>query len=436
MTDCTMDAKFMDTTMHRSLRPSKRLAAALLLLVAITSAGSTSCPAGQPSKYKSSNSKPPLVSFSTTEANVEIIDINPSAFAPRESFYGDWAERFPPSSPLLNYHAKDDPERALEAVHDAYAFVARWLPPPALARLAAFPFRKSGPSALVMRGLPIDADVPPTPAKASVFDDSAAAADGRSALVPVAESWLLGVARVLGLPVAAPYSNGDRGGLVRDITQNPGDVGDLPMHRDYPAIARNPDAMADSGEPELLLLLGVRSDPGDGGGKWARTVVMDSARLMEAISSEDEATLRTKKILVEFRLPNGDFVPVSEPFYPILDDEDGVPVVTLHNLPRARHSSPDGGDAAVEAYGRVSQMAFDLGELVTLGPGDLLIIHNSRLVHGRTRFGSDETRSDGTGRWLVKSYVSNRLWRVPGSPFGGFAAYPTLSATDWRMPGE
>ena len=118
-----------------------RISAALLLAAAFAS-GETRSPPSCSAGY---------CQISTTDANIEIIDIDPRAF-PREEFYDNWEQRFPPSSPLLNFNAKEDPEGALDAVHDAYAFVARWLPPQALAKLATFPFRKDGPSALVLRG--------------------------------------------------------------------------------------------------------------------------------------------------------------------------------------------------------------------------------------------------------------------------------------------
>ena len=363
-----------------------------------------------------------------TTGNVEIIDIDPVVFAPKSSFYKSWEEAFSAaSSPLFAYNAKDDPEKALTAVHDAYAFVARWLPRNVLAKLASFPFQKDGPSALVIRGLPIDAEVPPTPTKTTVFDSVHQESD-RSTLVPVAESWLLGVTRILGIPVAAPFSKGDRGGLVRDITQNPDDAGDLPMHRDYPTLA----LQSPVGEPEILILFGVRSDAGDDG---AQTVVMDSARLLQAIKPSDLAILKESTIVTEIELPTGDWIPISKPFNAIQDDEDGNTVVTLHNLPKAKYLSPDGGAATVEAYERVSRLAFDMGERINLRPGDVLVIQNSRLVHGRTKFNAKETCCNGSGRWLVKSYASNRLWRIPGSAGGGLVDYPNFSSMDWKGPG-
>ena len=123
---------------------------------------------------------------------------------------------------------------------------------------------------------------------------------------------------------------------------------------------------------------------------------------------------------------------MGTPFHTIMDNEDGTITVTLNNLSPLRYQSPDGGTVAVEAYNRVSQLAFDMGEVIDLQPGDMLIIQNSRLVHGRTKFHTTNTCSDGSGRWLVKSYVCNRLWRLPGSSNdSGHTDFPKLNPSGW-----
>eukprot|EP00571_Detonula_confervacea_P007319 CAMPEP_0172331786 /NCGR_PEP_ID=MMETSP1058-20130122/62103_1 /TAXON_ID=83371 /ORGANISM="Detonula confervacea, Strain CCMP 353" /LENGTH=370 /DNA_ID=CAMNT_0013049059 /DNA_START=180 /DNA_END=1292 /DNA_ORIENTATION=- len=364
--------------------------------------------------------------MASPNGNIETIDLDPRSFAPNKGFYKSWEKSFPEECPLFDYCARDSPERALMAVHDAFAFVSEWLPQSVMARLASFPFQKSGPSAILIRGFPIDTDVPPSPTKANIFDDSANRKTDQSTLVPVAESWLLGVSRILGIPVGAPYSTGDRGGLVRDITQNQDDDDVLPMHRDYPAVGR--DAKSKITEPEVLILFGVRSDVDDSG---AKTVVMDSSNLLRAIDQTDGVLLRATTIQTEIKLPTGQFLPIGQPFHPIIDNEDGTSTVTLNNLPNARYNSPDGGTPTVEAYARISQLAFDMGKRINLKAGDMLIIQNSRLVHGRTKFHSVGSCFD-SGRWLVKTYVSNRLWRIPGESLsGGHTEYPNLNPSGW-----
>ena len=359
--------------------------------------------------------------------NIEIIDIRSNSTG---EVYKSWEDRFPKESPLFHYNAEQDPEEALLAVHESLAFVMQWLPTAIISRLASFPFQKSGPSAILLRGLPIDVDIQPTPIKASVFDDAGdRETDPSTALVPIAESWLLGISRLMGFPTGAPFGTGDRGGLIRDITQAADDVNDLPMHRDYPDVALDPKFAIV--EPEIFILFGVRGDVDDSG---AKTVVMDSKRLLDMMDPTDRALLRTTTVQTEIKLPNGDYMAVGRPFLPIIDNkEDGTSIVTLNNLPKARYVSPDGGAQTVEAYKRISQLAFDKGERVNLKAGDMLIIQNSRLVHGRTKFYNIGSCL-ASGRWLIKTYVTNRLWKIPGETSLSDAAhtdYPNLNPMGW-----
>lgn len=370
-----------------------------------------------------------MLQFKTSSINnnIEIIDIKSDAIG---EVYKSWEDRFPKESPLFHYNAKQDPEEALLAVHESLAFVMQWLPTAIISRLASFPFQKSGPSAILLRGLPIDVDIQPTPIKASVFDDAGdREIDPSTALVPIAESWLLGISRLMGFPTGAPLATGDRGGLIRDITQNADDVNDLPMHRDYPDVARDPKFAIV--EPEIFILFGVRGDVDDSG---AKTVVMDSKRLLDMMDPTDRALLRTTTVQTEIKLSNGEYMAVGRPFLPIIDNkEDGTSVVTLNNLPKARYVSPDGGAQTVEAYKRISQLAFDNGERVNLKAGDMLIIQNSRLVHGRTKFYNIGSCL-ASGRWLIKTYVTNRLWKIPGETSLSDAAhtdYPNLNPMGW-----
>ena len=367
-----------------------------------------------------------LQSKTTINNNIEIIDINSSS---NGEVYKSWVNRFPKESPLFNYSAKEDPEQALLAVHESLAFAMQWLPTAIVSRLASFPYQKSGPSAILIRGLPIDVDIPPTPIKASVFDDAGDRDTDPSTLVPIAESWLLGISRLMGFPTGAPLATGDRGGLIRDITQNADDVDDLPMHRDYPDVARDPKFAIV--EPEIFILFGVRGDVDDSG---AKTVVMDSKKLLDMMDPTDRALLRTTTVQTEIKLPNGEYLSIGRPFHPVIDnEEDGTSTITLNNLPKARYVSPDGGGKTVEAYNRISQLAFDKGERVNLKAGDMLIIQNSRLTHGRTKFyntGSCLT----SGRWLIKAYVTSRLWKIPGETSLSDAAhtdYPNLNPMGW-----
>ena len=77
---------------------------------------------------------------------------------------------------------------------------------------------------------------------------------------------------------------------------------------------------------------------------------------------------------------------------------------------------------------RLQKIAFENGERISLGPGDMLIINNGRLVHGRTAF-DPHLEVGGDSRWLIKSYVTNSLLKPTGTDGSvGLVNYPRFYA--------
>ncbi|MCU1389701.1 MAG: L-lysine 3-hydroxylase, partial [Ilumatobacteraceae bacterium] len=71
-----------------------------------------------------------------------------------------------------------------------------------------------------------------------------------------------------------------------------------------------------------------------------------------------------------------------------------------------------------EAEDALSDLGFALGHhhtSVVLAPGDLLIIDNSMVVHGRSPFAA---RFDGTDRWLQRAFVVDDLSASDGERTG------------------
>jgi hypothetical protein len=96
-----------------------------------------------------------------------------------------------------------------EFVTSAHALVRRWLMPDIVARLERFIHDPSQPPVLVIRGLPVDTDLPAT------------GWDGSSKLGKyVSETWLVGISRIIGQPFLHDAVRSDRPGmslLVRDL---------------------------------------------------------------------------------------------------------------------------------------------------------------------------------------------------------------------------
>lgn len=367
---------------------------------------------------------PPFkLSHKIESSNIEIVDLRTMNSSFFKDFYSQWNHNFPPSSHLHHYNddgnATDKESSTMAAIHEAFAFAVKWLPSELVGKLCAFPYDPHGPSALVIRGLPIDEVVPPTPVKDNFSTQTASNATSNTVVVPVAETWLLGISRLLGIPHVSSFGN-TANVLVRDIIPiSKDELDDLAMHRDHPRQALGKFVL----EPEMLVLLAVRADP-EG---MTKTIVCDSAKLLEALDDKDIQLLQSNKVQVKINGTN-----FGDPFFAIepTDDDNNMDCsVTLYDFPGALVTSPEGGAATIEAYHRMAKLSFEKGERIALEPGDMLIINNGRLVHGRTKY---VPRMDGTDRWLVKSYVSNGIWGKPGTGATGRTAFPDI--TDINPP--
>lgn len=130
---------------------------------------------------------------------------------PEESFgscfeadYGSEAATWPEDlGTTRDYHKME------EFVTSAHALVRRWLMPDIVARLEHFIHDPSQPPVLVIRGLPVDTDLPST------------GWNGSSKLGKyVSETWLVGISRIIGQPFLHDAVRSDRPGmslLVRDL---------------------------------------------------------------------------------------------------------------------------------------------------------------------------------------------------------------------------
>lgn len=338
------------------------------------------------------------------------------------SFYEEWNSAFPPSS-ILHSYDESDPQTAIQAISESFVFCTKHLPTDLVSKLLSFPYDPSAPSYLVIRNLPIESlnDVPPTPFRNHLFENE----PNHKELVPIALTWILGISRLLGHLTCPPsFNKAIKERLIRSVTQFPHEHGILPMHRDY---ARK--VQAGGIEPEFLILFGIRSDEESS----VATVITDNEELIQLLDQDDIEILQKFKIQMSMtRIPGAaendgevENFPIGNSFYAIDPIEKGM--VTLYGLPNGVPTSPDGGEAAVAAYKRVEAIAFEHGDRVVLGPGDMLILNNARAVHGRTSYDSNIPIGDKS-RWMIKSYVTNAMWKGTGTDgSGGRVEYPSLS---------
>jgi L-asparagine oxygenase len=280
-----------------------------------------------------------------------------------------------------------------------------------LRELLIFRASPAAPSAALITGLPVDVDLPPTPTNGVVNR-------GR-----IGESSMLTVATMLGEPVA--YRGEKDGVLVQDVYPLPERAADpsnesssagLDFHTELTFSRSAPDRPMHEASPDYVLLLGLRCEPD----RLADTVIADARRVCGRLSPDDLEALREP--LFRLRAP-----------FSFTRDRDGSrpwsPPVALvrgsRDEPRFSFDSACGVEAlsprAERALGAFTRACRDpqVGEVVRLQAGDLLIIDNDRCAHARSPF---TARFDGHDRWLQRVYVRRSI-----------ASLPVESSTSYRV---
>ncbi|MDH6216880.1 TauD/TfdA family dioxygenase [Streptomyces pseudovenezuelae] len=288
-----------------------------------------------------------------------------------------------------------DVDRALTRYHQAFAD----LPTPLLQQIIDFGRHNDAPGLMLVRNLPRDAELPPTPADGGP-------ATGRTSFV--AEGVLLGLTGLLGEPIGVLTEKDGR--IVHDVVPMPegahaqtnqGSAVFLNFHSDitYDAIGRY-----DLANPDFLVLNCLRGAPDDD----AVTYYADARAICAALPDSVVDTLRSP--LFRLNAPGsytrdiaeGDEV-LSEPV-PILSGAARFPEIAVS----ANGTRPltRGATAALEALRQACRVAADE---VRLSPGQALLINNRKGVHARSVF---QTRYDGRDRWLQRTYIRRNLWSV------------------------
>ncbi|MCU1372690.1 MAG: L-lysine 3-hydroxylase [Ilumatobacteraceae bacterium] len=272
---------------------------------------------------------------------------------------------------------------------DDEAFVAgaaragRLFAPELVAAIEAFADDPGSSGALLLRGVPIGT-IPGTPATPT----SPTGKDLRS------EQLLLAVARLLGEPVGYLPEHG--GSIVQNLVPTKADVGRQTSTSSGVDLAFHTETAFHPHGPRHLLLLCLRGDPG------AATTLASVADLLPGLSPLTIETLRQPlfRTAVDESFGGQPGVPHG-PARPVLGGSDERPwlcwdeELTTGETPAATAALAD-LDAAVKQRRRE----------IVLTDGDLLIIDNTRCVHGRRPF---QARFDGTDRWLQRSFVVDSL---------------------------
>jgi hypothetical protein len=207
----------------------------------------------------------------------------------------------------------------------------------------------------------------------------------------VSEDTLLAVAAHLGEPVGYVQEHG--GGLVQNLVPEPGNERRQSSTSSSVRLAWHTETAFHPHKPRYLLLLCLRGDP------QAHTLLCAIDDVLPALSDDDIEVLRQKRFRTrpdESFLEPGAVGELGRPLAVLDGDEftydEDLMVGTDH---RARAALTNLGEA-VRAHATT----------VTLEAGDLLIVDNHRVVHGRSSF---RARYDGTDRWLQRTFVVEDL---------------------------
>ena len=288
-------------------------------------------------------------------------------------------------------------DRATAVAHKAFA----QLPVEQLELILDFGRHVDMPGVALIGNLPADPVLPPTPSNG-----------GPCAGKPsyVAEGVLLGLSGLLGEPVS--FRTEKDGRIVHDViptetgarTQtSQGSAVFLNFHNDIVHDARG---RYDISNPDFLVLTCLRADP-DG---EAKTSYADARDIVAALDAEVVETLRSP--LFRLNAPGGytrmyaeGREVLSEPV-PLLDGPEHAPEIYVA-ANGVRMLSP----AAQHAFDELQRVCRDprVGQVVTLEPGQALLINNRKGVHSRSPF---PARYDGTDRWLQRTYIRRSLWNI------------------------
>lgn len=286
-------------------------------------------------------------------------------------------------------------DHALTRYHQLFA----QLPTGILCELLDFGRHVDTPGVLLVRNLPVDRELPPTPV------DGGPSGAKRSF---VAEGVLLGLSGLLGEPMGVLTEKSGR--LVHDVvpvaagatTQtNQGSAVFLNFHSD---IVHDPIGRYDLANPDFLVLSCLRSEP-EG---TASTYYADARDIRAALDDRTFEELRSP--LYRLNAPGsytrafaGGGEVLSDPV-PIISGSPEYPEITV-----SANGVRPMTQAAALALVRLQEVCREVAHEVRLAPGQALLVNNRKGLHARSAFSA---RYDGTDRWLQRSYVRRSLWSI------------------------
>ncbi|MEV5595442.1 TauD/TfdA family dioxygenase [Streptomyces sp. NPDC052496] len=238
----------------------------------------------------------------------------------------------------------------------------------------------------VLRGLHVDdTELGPTPVGWAAAGDSGA----------VHDVVLLLLATVMGNPIA--WHGQQAGRFVHNIVPAPGHETEQTGAGSTALLSPHTEDAFHPGRAHLLMLSCMRNHD---------RIATTAAGIRNVRLAEDDIALLTRPLLPI--LPDDAYAEARN-----FDGGPPPPVPTLHRtddgltlrFDPAYTPLDDAPTGHRAAYGRLADELARVSRAVCLAPGDVLVVDNDLVVHGRVPF---QARYDGTDRWLKRASV-----RVP-----------------------
>lgn len=254
-------------------------------------------------------------------------------------------------------------------------------------RRAVVQFKRKGNAfgALHISGLPLDANMPPTPG--TKFPPK----DKKSFW---SETWLGMIGQALGDPIG--YSVHHDGEIFQNVCPIAGEEREQSAGSSRAFLEWHTEQVFHPELPDFVVLLCLRNDPG----RKAKTVVASVANVLAHIP------ISLRQVLFQPRFRAGidySFGATTEaqknggPIVPLLYGQAYDPYIKFD----LEQTQPIDRDAAF-AFSVVKNAVKQVYNYVKLQPGEMLIIDNRRSIHARSIF---TPNYGGTDRWLQRIYA-------------------------------
>jgi L-asparagine oxygenase len=282
-----------------------------------------------------------------------------------------------------------DPDRAIRQAFRAFHRVAS---DELLANIERFILDPQAHSALRVSGLPIDPELPDTPADGQ---------DTSAKKTFVTEGVLMGLGRTLGHPYA--WRDEKKGMIVQQVCPVKRSEQKLSNEGSKATLALHVENSFSEHRPHYLILSCVRGDRDH----HAKTGIASGRSIASRLSPEHLATARRPEFRIQapdsFAPPGGGKA-YSEPT-PIFIGPDDALELRL-DLPEFTECLTDAAQAAFDA---IQEVAHQPGVVydADMQPGEMLILANRKIAHSRTVF---TPYYDGKDRWLQRMFVISDPW--------------------------